>query len=121
MVQQWKRKSHFFLPEGELEQYGVNECKEIMQEASKKAHVQASGINFDSRMAHLYMSLIKKAIMEGVWNRICPEWFEAVDDKSTKPFVDVVSLVELFQIVISNRQNLTAFFLCISQIGQFVM
>ena len=33
-----------------------------MKEASKRAHVQASGMNFDHRMAHLYMSLLKKAI-----------------------------------------------------------
>ena len=76
-----EKKITFFLPEGELEQYGVDECKEIMQEASKRAHVQASGINFE-------------AIMEGVWSRMWPEWFEAADDKSTKLFFDGVSLVE---------------------------
>lgn len=45
-----EKKVTFFLPEGELEEYGVDECKLIMKEASKRAHVQASGINFDPRI-----------------------------------------------------------------------
>ena len=89
-----EKKITFFLPEGELEQYGVDECKRVMKEASKHAHFKASGINFDHRMAHSYMSLLKKAIIEGVWSGICPEWFEDADDKGTKLFVNGVSLVE---------------------------
>ena len=32
--------------------------------------------------------------MEGVWSGICPEWFEATDDKGAKLFLDGISLVE---------------------------
>lgn len=89
-----ENKITFFLPEGELEEYGVDECRRLMKEASKRTHAKASGINFDHRLAHSYMGLLKKAIMEGVWNGICPERFEVADDKGTKLFVDGISLVE---------------------------
>ena len=46
-------KITFFLPEEEIEEYGVEECKEVMKVvASKLSHIQASGLNFDTRMAH---------------------------------------------------------------------
>ncbi|CAB4018432.1 Hypothetical predicted protein [Paramuricea clavata] len=57
-------KITFFLPEGEIEEYGVEECKEVMKVASKLSHIQASGLNFDTRMAHAYMGLLKKAVLE---------------------------------------------------------
>ena len=71
----------FFLPDGEIEEYGVEECKHILKIASKMSHIQSAGVNFDPRMAHTYMALIKKAIMQGIWKIICPEWFAAVSDK----------------------------------------
>ena len=70
----------FFWPDGEIEEYGVQECKSILKIASKMPHIKSSGVNFDPRMAHLYMALIKKAIMQGIWKGICPEWFEVVSD-----------------------------------------
>ena len=103
-----EKKITFFLPEGELEQYGVDKCKRVMKEASIRAHVQASGMNFDHRMAHSYMSLLKKAIMKGVWSGICPEWFKATDDKGAKVFLDGVSLVEFREL---KSTELDCFFL----------
>ena len=34
-----EKKITIFLPEGELEHYGVDECKRLMKEASNRAHV----------------------------------------------------------------------------------
>ena len=55
----------FFLPDGEIEEYGVEECKRILMVASKMPHILSAGVNFHSCMAHTYMALIKKAIMPG--------------------------------------------------------
>jgi hypothetical protein len=88
-------KITFFLPEGEIEEYGVEECKEVMKVASKLSHIQASGLNFDTRMAHAYMGLLKKAVLEGVWNGICPDWFDVTDVEVGTPFIDGVSLLEI--------------------------
>ena len=84
----------FSLPDGEIEEYGVEECKCILMVASKMPHIQSAGVNFDSRMAHTYMVLIKKAIMQGIWEGICPEWFEVVSDKEVlnKDGADMVEL-----------------------------
>ena len=71
----------FFLPEGELEEYGVEECKRVLMVASKMPHIRSAGVNFDSRMAHTYMALIKKAVMQGIWKGTCPEWFEVINEK----------------------------------------
>ena len=71
----------FFLPDGEIEEYGVEECKRILRMASKMSHVQSAGVNFDPRMAHTYMALIKNAVMQGIWNGICPEWFAVANEK----------------------------------------
>ena len=71
----------FFLPDREIEEYGVEECKHIFRMASKMSHIQSAGINFDPRMAHTYMTLIKNAVLQGIWNGICPEWFAVANDK----------------------------------------
>lgn len=68
----------FFRPDGEVQDYGVEQCKKLMNVVSKMLHIQASGLNFDSRMARYYMDCLKRAVMEGVWKGLCPE---AVDDK----------------------------------------
>ena len=84
----------FFLPGGEIEEYGVEECKRILRMASKMSHIESAGINFDPRMAHTYMALIKKAIMQGIWKGICPEWFEVANEKdvSNKDGADLAEL-----------------------------
>ena len=46
--------------------------------------------------------------MEGVWSGICPEWFEATDDKGAKLFLDGVSLVEFREL---KSTELDCFFL----------
>ena len=56
-------KITFFLPGGEIEEYGVD-CKEVMKAASNLSPIQASSMNFDSRMSHAYMGLLKKAVSE---------------------------------------------------------
>ena len=88
-------KIEFFLPEGEREEYGVNECKKVMKVASKLSHIQASVLNFDARMAHAYMGLLKKAVLEGVWNGICTDWFDVIDDIEGSLFIAGASLQEI--------------------------
>jgi hypothetical protein len=46
-------------------------------------------------MAHAYMGLLKKAVLEGVWNGICPDWFDVTDVEVGTPFIDGVSLLEI--------------------------
>ncbi len=50
----------YVLPEGEVEEYGVESCKRVLKVASEMSHIQSAGTNFDHRMAHAYMSRIKK-------------------------------------------------------------
>ncbi len=65
----------FTLEEGVIEEYGMQECKQILKVVSRMPHVQSPGMTCDPRLAHKYMRRIKKATMEGVWNGLCPEWF----------------------------------------------
>ena len=88
-------KIEFFLPEGEREEYGVKECKKVMKVASKLSPIQASVLNFDARMAHAYMGLLKKAVLEGVWNGICMDWFDVIDDIEGNLFITGASLQEI--------------------------
>jgi hypothetical protein len=61
--------------DGMYESYGVEECKAVLATASKMLHIKQSGMDFDPRLAHRYMSRIKEAIMAGIWTLLCPEWF----------------------------------------------
>ena len=65
-----------------------------MKAASKLSHIQTSGINFDSRMSHAYMGLLKKGVSKSDWNGICPDWFEVMDKEPGNKNIDGVSLVE---------------------------
>ena len=75
----------FLMEEGEQEEYGVEECKRILKICSRLPHIQSSGFNFDSRMAHRYITCIKRATRKAVWDIICPEWFIDVDKKIFYP------------------------------------
>jgi hypothetical protein len=76
----------------EVEEYGVESCKRVLKVASEMSHIQSAGINFDHRMAHTYMSRIKKAVKQGIWNGTCPEWFESQEASmpQTKEGADLV-------------------------------
>ena len=82
----------YVLPEGEVEEYGVESCKRVLKVASEMSHIQSAGINFDHRMAHTYMSRIKKAVKQGIWNGTCPEWFES-QEASMPPTKEGADLV----------------------------
>jgi hypothetical protein len=82
----------YVLPEGEVEEYGVESCKHVLKVASEMSHIQSAGINFDHRMAHTYMSRIKKAVKQGIWNGTCPEWFES-QEASMPPTKEGADLV----------------------------
>ncbi len=61
--------------DGMYESYGVEECKAVLATASKMLHIKQSGMDFDPRLAHRYMSRIKEAVMAGIWTLLCHEWF----------------------------------------------
>ena len=71
----------FFLPVVEIEEHSLDECKCILKMASKMSHIQSAGVNFDPQIWHSYMALIRKAIMHGIGNGICPEWFAVASGK----------------------------------------
>ena len=67
-----------------------------MKVVSKMPHIQSSGLNFDPRMAHSYMDCLKRAVREGIWRGLCPDWFDAVNDKEEITlFVNGDVLVEI--------------------------
>ena len=84
----------FTLEEGVIEEYGVQECKQLLKVVSKMPHIQSVGMKFDPRLAHKYMRRIKKAMMEAVWNGLCPEWFVVLDEKEPRHDRDA-TLVEI--------------------------
>lgn len=61
--------------EGEYDTFGVAQCRRVLETTSNMLHIQQSGLNFDPRLAHRYMNLLKEAIMAGIWKGLCPEWF----------------------------------------------
>eukprot|EP00794_Sanderia_malayensis_P010445 gene10445-11538_t len=58
----------FLMDEGEQEEYGMEECRGILKICSRLPHIQSSGFNSDSRMAHRDMRCIKKATRKAVWD-----------------------------------------------------
>ena len=64
------------MPEGELEEHGVVECREILKVVSQRKHIISAGMNFNERIAHPYMRSLKEAAMIEIWNGLRPEWFE---------------------------------------------
>ena len=85
----------FDLPEGDVEEYGVLECREILKAASQRKHILSAGINFNVRMAHAYMRSLKEAVMKGIWNGLCPEWFEVLSGEEAALSTDDVALLEI--------------------------
>ena len=62
-------KIHYDIPEGEIEDYGIRECEQLLSVTAKMKHIQGSGFNIDHRMAHKYLSRIKEAMfMQGYGN-----------------------------------------------------
>lgn len=98
----------FALPEGELEEYGVEECKHVLMVALKMSHIQSAGMNFDPRMAHTYMAHIKEAVMQGVWRGICPEWFDVVNDEGN--VVSDMDSADLIEFCVAESTGLDSFF-----------
>ena len=88
-------KITFFRPDGEVEEYGVEQCKKLMKVVSKLPHIRSSGLNFDLRMAHSYMDRLKRAVQDGIWKRLCPEWFNFVNDRDKEEVIPSDMLVEI--------------------------
>lgn len=84
----------------------MKECDAILTVASKMAHIRKSGMDFDPRLASRYMSRIKEAILLGVWNLLCPEWF-ILQDKNT-PLQSQDAKLVLFEAITS--ETLDTFF-----------
>ena len=73
-------------------------------------HVQGSGFSFDHRMAHKYLSRIKEAVHAGIWEQLCPEWFECTDDGKTLKF-DEGYIIEKFTADIRKENQLDGHFI----------
>jgi hypothetical protein len=58
----------------------------------------------------------KKAVLEGVWNGICPDWFDVTDVEVGTPFIDGVSLLE---ICAEESTNLESILSCVSPMEWF--
>ena len=74
-----KARLRSFCQEGKLK--STESIVKKWKAASNLSHIQASSMNFDSRISHAYMGLLKKAVSEGVWNGICPNWFNVMDEE----------------------------------------
>ena len=68
-----KDSLRFDIDKGEREQFGVAECQQLMKICSQTPPGQDSGMNFDPRMSHKYMSRMKKVVIEAVWKGPCPD------------------------------------------------
>ena len=77
------------------EEYGVIECKKLMNVVSKMKHIKENEINFDERMAHRYMMTIKDAVFAGIWNNLCPHWFINSLTNSPLDLAESVSFLEV--------------------------
>ncbi len=79
--------------DGDYDSYGVEDCKKMMEVVSKMQHIVESEMNFDTRLAHRYMSHLKEAVFAGVWKSFCPEWFLDANNKPIKQLdVELISL-----------------------------
>ena len=79
-------KIHYDIPEGEIEDYGIRKCEQLLSVIAEMKHIQGSGFSFDHRMAHKYLSRMKKALHAGIWEQLCPDWFVCTDDSKTLKF-----------------------------------
>lgn len=93
--------------DGDYDAYGVKECEAVLAVASKMPHIRESGMDFDHKLAHRYIRRIKEAVIAGVWNALCPEWF-VLHDKHATPIQSQDSDLVLFESVTSD--TLDAFF-----------
>ena len=78
--------------DGEYEEYGVEECREVLKALNKYQHIKDSGMDFDPKLSHRYMLSIKDAIYENH----CESWF--FDDKNEKLVLNGSSIIELVKI-----------------------
>ena len=87
--------------DGDYDVYGVKECEAVLAVASKMPGIRASGMDFDPKLGHRYMARIKDAVMAGIWETLCPEWFVS-QDKHATPLQSQDSDLVLFQSVSSD-------------------
>ena len=52
---------HCNIPEGEIEDYGICECEQLLSVTAEMKHIPGSGFNFDHGIAHKYLSCIKES------------------------------------------------------------
>ena len=105
-------KIHYDIPEGEIEDYGIRVCKQLLSVIVEMKHIQGSGFNFDHRLKYLskYLSRIKEAVHAGIWEQLCPEWFECTDDGKTLKF-DEGYLIKKFTADIRKENQLDGHFI----------
>ena len=103
-------KIHYDIPEREIEDYGICECDQLLSVIAEMKHVQGSRFSFDHRMAHKYLSRTKEAVHAGIWEQLCPEWFEYTDDGKTLKF-DEGYLIKKFTADIRKENQLEGHFI----------
>ena len=103
-------KIHYDIPEGEIEDYDIRECKQLLSVIAEMNHIEGSGFNFAHRMAHKYLSRIKEAVHAGIWEQLCPEWFVCTDDGKTLKF-DEGYIIKKFTADIEKENQLDRHFI----------
>jgi hypothetical protein len=102
--------------DGAYEMYGVEECQAVLAVVSKMAHIIKSGMDFDPRLAFLFMEKIKKAVKIGIWDGLCLDWFVLAEGTTalpmnTKPtsfeLVETETLDALFKLRFASGKEFT--------------
>ena len=70
------------MSDGDYEEYGVSECRVVLEAMCQHRHIQNSGMDFDPKLAHRYILKIKDAVGAGIWGGHCKNWFR---DKTNEP------------------------------------
>ena len=103
-------KSNCDISEGEIEDYGIRECEQLLSVIAEMKYIQGSGFNFDHRMAHKYLSRIKEVVHARIWEQLCPEWFVCTEDGKTLKF-DKGYIIKKFTADIEKENQLDGHFI----------
>ena len=66
---------------GEYDEYGVEECKQVLGALTMHSHIEDCGMDFDRRLAHRYMRDLKDAVGAGIFMGYCNSWFRDSEDR----------------------------------------
>ena len=87
----------FVINDGNFEEYGVCECKELLKVVLKMPPILPSGINLNDQMAHKYMSKINETTKRAIWSGMRPEWFVGAGKTPSEKSDKKASMVEFHE------------------------